>query len=139
MTMKYYYPLILVAVFLSSSCSNVIDCLINVRPELQHRQLEAGYADRYYFDKISAQIKNDPNDNSYDYYFSVSGEVPRGIDVIYDYRDVIFEGVPEETGRFRIRVSLDVDAYEYYDYQTDTYSDGLCTDYTSKVYTLVIR
>lgn len=134
--------LLLISFFTFTNCENVIDCIINVRPELHDVKLKVGYIDKYYFDKITAEIKNEPNDNSYDYYFDVYGDVPNGIEIIYDYRDIILEGIPTEKGRFTFTVYLDVDPYQeyYYDEYGDIiYDDSLCTDSTSKNYTLVIK
>ena len=119
-----------------------MDCIINVRPELHDVNLKDGRIDYYYFDKITAEIKNEPNDNSYDYYFDVYGDIPAGLDIIYDYREVIFEGIPTESGRFTFRVHLNVDPYDdyYYDEYGDVvYDDKLCTDHTTKDYTLIIH
>lgn len=135
-------PLLIISFFTLTNCENVIDCIINVRPELHDVKLEVGYVDKYYFDKITAEIKNEPSDNSYDYYFDVVGEIPNGIEIIYDYREVILEGVPTESGRFTFRVYLNVDPHEDYYYDDDgdlIYDDALCTDSTSKQYTLYVK
>ena len=139
---RYIFLTVLSFFFLFNSCENVLDCIINVRPELHDVNLKEGHLDHYYFDKITAEIKNEPNDNSYDYYFNVSGNIPAGLDVIYDYREVVLEGIPTESGRFTFRVHLDVDPYNdhYYDeFGNVVYDDALCTDSTSKTYTLVIH
>lgn len=139
---QYISILLLIAMFSFTACEDILECIINVRPELQNRDLEVGYVNQYYYDSILAEIKNEPFDDGYDYYFNVSGHIPKGIEVYYEYREVIFEGVPQESGRFTIRVSLDVDAineYYYDEYGNERYHDPLCTDNTSKVYTLVVR
>ena len=72
----------------------------------------------------------------------VVGEIPNGIEIIYDYREVILEGVPTESGRFTFRVYLNVDPHEDYYYDDDgdlIYDDALCTDSTSKKYTLYVK
>lgn len=143
--MKQYIPVILLISFFSfTSCEDVLDCIINVRPELSDKVLEIGLVDEYYFDNITAQINNEPRDNDYDYYFNVTGRLPEGIEVYYDkYREVIFEGVPKESGRFRITVSLEVVAlnggYYYDDFGNERFNDPLCSDYTSKTYVLAIK
>jgi hypothetical protein len=139
---QYISVILLIAFFTLNSCENILDCIINVRPELHDVELDEGFIDHYYFDKITAEIKNEPNDNSYDYYFDVSGNIPNGIDIIYDYREVILEGTPTESGRFTFRVFLDVDSYnEYYydEFGNEVFDDSLCTDSTSKTYTLIIN
>lgn len=141
--MKQYLSFVLLFSFLLfTSCEDILECIINVRPELSQRELNNAFVDEYYFDTITAEVKNEPNDNGYDYYFSVSGNVPRGLDVIYEYRRIIFEGFPTEPGRYTIRVSLNVEAFnEFYydDFGNERYHDPLCTNNTSRVYTLVVR
>ncbi len=142
--MKHHYTalFLLVSLFTFSGCEDIVDCIINVRPELRNDDLDRAYLDEYYFDAVTAEIKNEPNDNDYDYYFSVSGRVPRGIDVIYERRRVVFEGVPREKGTYTIKVSLEVEAlngYYYDDFGNERYDDPLCSDNTSKTYTLVVR
>ena len=142
--MKQYIPIILLVSFLSfTNCEDVVDCIINVRPELQDKVLAIGFVDELYFESISAEVKNDAQDNNYDYYFNVSGALPEGIEVYYDtYREVTFEGVPKESGRFRITVSVevvDLNAYYIDDFGNERFDDKLCEDYTSKTYVLAIK
>ncbi|GAA4973780.1 hypothetical protein [Algibacter aquimarinus] len=142
--MKRFIPLILLTLFFSSTnCENILDCIINVRPELKDKTLEIGFVDGNYYDNITAQINNEARDNNYDYYFDVSGRLPRGIVVDYDtYREVILRGVPKESGRFRFTVSLEVVAlneFYYDDFGNEVYDDPLCTDTTSRTYVLVIK
>lgn len=142
--MKQYIPIILLISFFSfTSCEDILDCIINVRPELHDKTLAIGNVDEFYSENITAEIKNEVRDNDYDYYFNVSGQLPEGIEVFYDtYREVFFEGVPKESGRFRITVSLEVVALQdfyYDDFGNERYHDPLCSDNTSKTYYLAIR
>lgn len=142
--MKQYIPITLLVFFFSlTNCEDVVDCIINVRPELQDKVLAIGFVDELYFDSLSAEVKNDPQDNNYEYYFNVTGRLPKGIEVYYDtFREVTFEGVPKESGRFRITVSVEVvalDAYYYDDFGNEIFDDNLCEDYTSKTYVLAIK
>lgn len=142
--MKHCYLIIalLISFLTFNGCEDVLDCIINVRPELHNKTLARATVDEFYSETITAEIKNEPNDNGYDYYFSISGNLPEGIDVIYDYRDVIIEGVPLESGRFTFRVFLDVEAidnYYYDDFGNRRYNDPLCSDNTSRTYTLVVN
>lgn len=139
---QYIFTLACITFFLFTSCENTLDCLINVRPVLTHKKLEIGLVDRYYFDKITAEIKNEPRDNDYAYYFEVDGEIPHGLEVFFDYRDVIIEGTPLESGRFTFTVYLDVDppyTLYYDDFGNEEYNDPLCTSATSKTFTIAIK
>lgn len=92
----------------------------------------------FYSEYILAEVKNEPNDNDYDYFFSVSGNYPEGLEFVYNHRKVIIEGTPEKVGRYTFRVHLDVDPLT--DYWEDAYNeDRLCTDHTSKSYTLIVN
>ncbi len=134
--------LIFLSFFLFTNCEDTLDCIINVRPVLPHKSLEIGLVNRYYFETITAEIKNEPRDNDYDYYFDISGEIPEGLNVIFDYRDVIIEGTPLKSGRYTFTVYLDVDppySYYYDDFGNERYDDALCSDNTSKSYTIAIK
>ncbi|MFY0714233.1 hypothetical protein J1D01_11180 [Seonamhaeicola sp. NFXS20] len=132
----------LLSLFLFTSCADILECIINVRPELADKSLEHAHVDQHYFETISAEVKNEPHDNGYDYYFTVSGDIPEGIEIFYDYREVILEGKPKESGSFTIRVSLYVEAVNecYYDEfeEREKCHDPLCSNNTSRVYTLVV-
>ena len=140
---KYISIFFLASFFLLTSCDDLLDCIVNVSPELHDKTLTVGNVDEFYSENITAEIKNEVNDNGYDYYFDVSGKLPEGIEVFYDtYREVVFEGIPKESGRFRFTVYLEVVALEnyYYDgFGNEVYDDPLCTDNISKTYVLAIR
>ena len=140
--MKQSLLVLLLSFSIFTSCENVIDCIINVRPELSDKKLAIGGVNQYYSETIHAQIKNEPKDNAYDYFFNVSGNIPDGLEVVYEYRKVIIEGVPLKSGRYRFTVYLDVDAPNGYYYDEDgneRYDDALCSDSTSKTYTIAIK
>ena len=126
--------------FLSlTGCDDVIDCNINKSPELQDKVLATGLINEYYSDFINAEIKNEPNDDDYGYYFEVYGDLPEGIEISFDYRRVYFEGIPTQSGVFNITIYLSVDPPLYYDYDTDEYEDSLCSYTTTKGYTIRIQ
>ncbi len=129
---QLYVILALVTFLLVTNCEDIVDCIINVRPELSEERLQVGFEGEYYFDKVRAGIKNEPLDNDYDYYMSVDGDIPAGIELFFEYREVIFEGVPIETGRFTFTVHLDVE------YVGNEINDPLCDSYTSRTYTIAI-
>lgn len=133
---------ILIFSILLISCEDTLDCIINVRPVLPHKSLEVGLVGRYYSETITAEIKNEPRDNDYEYYFDINGKIPEGLHVIFDYRDVIIEGTPLKSGRFTFTIYLDVDppySYYYDDFGNERYDDALCSDNTSKSYTIAIK
>lgn len=139
---KSFTLIILLSFFTITSCENVIDCIINVRPVLSEKRLAIGGVNQYYSEIISAEIKNEPRDNAYEYYYSISGNIPDGLKVVIDYRDIYIEGTPTKAGRYTFTVHLDVDppnGYYYDEFGNERYDDSLCSDSTSKTYTIAIR
>ena len=138
---KIKYVSLLVCLSLLS-CQDILECVVNKHPELPNKNFAVGYVDNFYFDSIKAEIKNEPGDNSYFYYFSVSGDLPQGIEVYEDHRRLILEGFPVESGTFNFRIDLIVEQTD--DYEADCENewndcDGLCTDEVSEHYRLVIN
>lgn len=139
MMKRYLLIILLISFFSFSGCEDVLDCIVNVRPELHDKTLAVGHVDTYYSDLISAEIKNEVQDDAYDYYFDVSGRLPDGIEVYYNrYREVVFKGIPKESGRYTVRVFLEVRPH-YNEFENDRVNGPLCSDNTSKTYTLVIN
>ena len=123
------------------SCQDIVECVINRHPVLPDVALDPGREDHFYSDHFRAQIKNEPLDNSYEYFFHFSDNLPPGLDIYVDHRTVIIEGVPEESGSFFIEVFLRVRQYDYYYDDCESQfndCDGLCDESTSKIYHLRI-
>lgn len=137
MMRQYFLIFFLFSFFSFSGCDDVLDCIVNVRPELHAKTLAIGSVDAYYSDTISAEIKNEVHDNDYDYYFDVSGRLPEGVDVFYNrHREVVFKGIPKESGRFSIKVFLKVTPH--YD-EFGSVNGPLCSDHTSRTYVLAVK
>jgi hypothetical protein len=137
--MKSLKLLPLVFCFLVLGCEDIVDCIFNKRPEIPNKSFNVGYVNHFYSDEFTSEIKNEPRDDDYDYYYEVSGDLPEGIEIYTDYRTLILEGTPLEQGRFRFTIYLDVDPPEYYDEDTGQYEDSLCSDSTSKEFTITIN
>ncbi|MGK0323598.1 MAG: hypothetical protein ACJAR4_001640 [Psychroserpens sp.] len=133
------YLYLLISFTLSNSCKDLIDCVINKGPVLNYKDLNVGTVNEFYSDYISAEIKNEPSDNSYDYYFGVSDNLPVGLEWYVDNRKVVFEGTPLETGNFEFKIELYVEGSEDWDSETDTWDDDLCNDFTSGKFTITIN
>ncbi len=135
--MKRQLLLLLLSVLAFSSCDDVLDCVINVRPELHEKSLAVGFVSEYYSEIITAEIKNEPNDDDYDYYFDVTGRLPEGIIVSYNrYREVVLKGIPIESGRFTIEVFLEARPEDDY---YGRINGPMCSDHTSRTYVLTIK
>ena len=139
--MKRLLPLLLVVLttLTFSSCDDVLDCIINRRPELPNKSFEVGSIGTYYYDEFRAEIKNEPRDDDYGYIFEVDDNLPDGLEIYVNYRTVSIEGMPTHPGTYKFTVLLFVDPPVSYDYETDEYDDPLCSDSTSKEYTIIIN
>ena len=134
--------LLLLALVVITSCQDILECVINRHPQLPDQRLEVGQVDRYYYDEILADIKNEPRDNSYYYYFSVSGDLPPGMDYRIEYRTIVLEGTPIKSGNYRMNVHLSVEqANDYHEECENNLNDcdGLCTETTVRTYNIIIR
>ena len=141
--MKKIVKLSFISTFLLfMSCQDILECVINRHPELSSKTLASAQINQLYFETIEAEIKNDPMDNSYDYYFSIDGNLPRGIDSNVDYRTMIFEGVPLVTGTYKFTVRVSVQqSFNYRDECESNFNDCdvLCSESTSKDYTIIVN
>jgi hypothetical protein len=98
------------------SCQDILECIINRHPELSNQPLASAQVDQLYSETITAQIKNEPLDDNYDYYFSIDGELPSGIEYYIEYRAIILEGIPLVSGSYSFKVMLSAEqSYNYSD------------------------
>ncbi|TBN04406.1 hypothetical protein EYD45_07245 [Hyunsoonleella flava] len=139
MNKKILFPSILALFFLATGCQDVLECVINRKPILSDNRLGTAFVNQDYFELITAEIQNEPRDNDYFYFFSVIGDLPRGIDVYFDYRDVIIEGRPLERGRYRFTIRLDVEQADNYCENNLNDCDGLCEESTARTYILTVN
>ncbi len=126
--------LIAAITFLFQGCDEIYECVFNINPELHDKPLEIGFVGERYFDRVTAEISNEVNDNDYFYEFDVFGELPPGISYDIDRRSVEFFGIPEEQGTFRFRVELFVESYDYDGYDgSPTCSDSTVREFMIQV------
>jgi len=122
------------------SCQDILECIINSHPELPNKTLEVAQVNQFYTESIKAEIKNEPMDDSYEYYFSIDGNLPRGIDYYVDYRTIVFEGEPYLAGTYNFTLRLSVEQSYNYECENELNNcDGLCSDSTSHVYTIIVN
>jgi len=132
---------ILVIIVSLTGCEAILDCVLNVVPELPDKTFKVGHVDEFYYDDLLAGINNQPRDDDYDYYFDFPDNLPEGLIVYNDFRTVRFEGTPVTQGTYNFTINLKV-KYKYpsYNIVDDTYDDGnLCLDETSNTYTIIIN
>ncbi|RZN80647.1 MAG: hypothetical protein EVB11_11360 [Winogradskyella sp.] len=117
------------------SCDEALECLFGVNPEINETSISSATMGENYFQRITAEVDNDANDNSYDYFFDIIGDFPVGVDAVFFARSIEIIGVPEETGAFDFTVYLYVERFEdgYYD------SSPTCNDSVSRDFTLFVN
>lgn len=129
-----FTPLLFLFIFTFLSCDEELECLFGLRPEINENSVSAAVVNQEYFDRITAEVDNAVNDDSFDYFFTITGDIPEGIDVLFFPRSIDFIGVPEEAGTFNFTVFLAVEKIE--DGRLD--SSPTCTDSVSTDFTLVV-
>jgi len=137
--MKTLKTIVSISCLFLFNCEDIIECVINKRPEIPNKTFAVGYINHFYTDDFKSEIKNEPQDNDYDYYYQIYGDLPEGLEFYTDYRTVIIEGTPLEQGTFNFTIYLDVDPPEYYDEESGQYEDSLCSASTSKEFSIIIN
>ncbi len=134
--MKRCLPLVLVLpFFMLLGCDNFLGCITNKRPQIHDANFGRGQVDVYYYQEVTTEIKNEPRDNDYGYYYELYGELPEGIHMFVNYRTVSFEGTPEVPGRYTFSLGLYVDP----PFNDDGIEEVLCEDFTSKDFSIYIE
>ena len=84
------YPFIcFLIIILFSGCAELIDCIASARPDIKSKNLIVGYIGSNYNDFIDSEVTNEINDNNYNYYFSLTGNLPPGINYYPQGRRII--------------------------------------------------
>jgi hypothetical protein len=137
---KIYMLLLVSSAMLLVGCSELIDCVASARPNLHSKNLKTGTVGINYNDFIDADITNEPDDNAYDYFFQVDGNLPVGMTYHEQGRKVYFTGVPTVAGTYTFNVRLTVDPPNYDDYGWDG-GNRICfgDDTITKEFTIVIQ
>ncbi len=122
-----------------SGCEDFFGCVVNKRPEIHDATFRNGTIGVYYYQEVTTEIKNEPRDNDYDYFYEVYGDLPNGIQMFPNYRTVSFEGTPEVEGTFTFTLVLYVDPPLKYDDDSGQYEEVMCSESTSKDFTITIH
>jgi len=139
---NYLSNCLLLVLILLNSCDVILEEIIEGcnsynYPVLISKQLKDGKLNEFYSDYVSAEVKNDPNDDSdYDYHFDVSSGLPDGIDWFVEGRKVLIQGIPIKSGVFQFTIEVWAEVHEEWWYFEDI--PELCNDYTSKGFTIYI-
>jgi hypothetical protein len=136
--------ILLLFAFSLSSCSELIECIISVKPVLQNKQLALAYNGQGYEDFITGEVRNDSRDDYYGYFFTVDGNLPPGISYNQAGRRIVFFGIPSQIGTYTFKIIMTIEPPEVYDNpydEIDENGDGLClgNDTTSKTYSITVQ
>lgn len=136
---KLYLILFCFAFFTLSSCEDFLDCVIDRRPQIHDKTFASGTVGVYYYQEVTTEIKNEPRDNDYGYFYEVYGNLPDGIQMFPNYRTVSFEGTPEVSGTFKFTLLLYVDPPGRFDDDGIEFEQVMCSESTSKDFTITIN
>lgn len=119
-----------------SACEDFLECVVNRRPQIHDNTFRNGTVGVYYYEEVTTEIKNEPRDNDYGYFYEVIGNLPDGVQMFTNYRTVSFEGTPEVAGTFKFTLLLYVDPPNF---GADEFEQVLCSDSTSKDFSITIE
>lgn len=142
-TRSIYALLFILLSLTMTSCAELFDCVASARPNIHSKTLLTGHVGTQYNDFVDSDITNDSNDNGYDYFFSINGNLPPGMTYHQAGRKVWFTGSPTQTGSYTFTIKLTVDPPEDYNPDAGFWEDGnkICfdNDTDSKEFTIVIQ
>ncbi len=127
------------SIFLFVACEEIIiesiECILKVMPKLPDKQLEDGKIWRDYFENIQASAINSVNDDSWEYRFVITGNLPSGVEYEIENRTIFLSGQPTNKGVFKFKVNVSIGSGFV---END---DGVCFsgDSTEKTYSITIH
>jgi hypothetical protein len=125
--------------FLFFGCEDALDCIFNKRPEIPDKSFKIGHIDNYYYEDFTSEIKNEPRDDDYGYTYEIYEDLPDGLEIYANYRTLSIEGNPTALGTFTFTVYLYVDPPVHYDDYSGEYESSMCSESTSKEFTITIN
>ncbi len=132
MKKKHYISIVFFIALSTFSCSDLLDSAIKCAiksVELEGKVLRGATKGKNYYETITAGVNNDPNDEDYDYLFTVNGKIPDGIQFSSEGNKFILNGTAPETGNFPFELAVSV-----------TFGDDItCSSSARKTYTLVVK
>ncbi len=106
-----------------SGCDSLSDCIDNDGPELSPPNLPNPILNQEYNQEVHVGIRNEPNDDRFSYEFTLSGNIPDGMQVSAAGRDLSLFGTPIELGDFNFGVTVKVVEPS----QSSNQTSGLCS------------
>lgn len=132
---SFRFLLIIFCAILFYGCEDVLSCIVPREPELKNNEFPIGSTDTYYYAEVKAEIRNEPRDNDYDYFFDFKQPLPQGLDYYVNYRTISIEGMPETPGTYQITLLLYVEG----PFRDDEVENMLCENSTSKTFILIVE
>ena len=86
-----------------------IDCVFRMSAQLDERSLEKATVGVFYDQKLVASVNNTPNEHHFEYYFTITGDIPPGLEANVSDRTIFFRGIPSEEGRYNFNVHVDIE------------------------------
>jgi len=130
--------IIMFNMFLFVACEEIIlesiECILKVMPKLPDKQLADGKIWLNYFENIQASAINSSNDDSWEYRFVITGNLPTGVECEIDNRTIFLSRQPTEKGVFKFKVNVSIGSGFVEN------NDGVCFggDSTEKTYLITI-
>jgi len=129
---KFLLSVLFLLVF--SGCEDIINSAIECSikdVKLENKTLRIGTVARNYYETISANVKNDPNDDYYRYDFFISGKLQKGLQYYTEGNKFVINGVPEEAGTIGFELTVEV--------TLDDEALGLCRETAKRTYELTVK
>jgi hypothetical protein len=117
-----------------SGCEDIINSVVECSikdVKLENKTLRIGTVGRNYYETISANVKNDPNDDYYMYDFFITGKLQKGLQFYTEGNKFVINGVPEEAGTIGFVLTVEV--------TLDDEALGLCRETAKRSYELTVK
>ena len=121
--------------FITLGCSNVVNCLIKIEPNLEEDGFNDGVVSQNYEEYIDVDMLNAGNSNYAINTLEITGDLPIGIEAYYNDMRIYFNGIPTTIGTYNFDVKVIVEYIGDSDNEND---DNLCGNTVSGSYTIKI-
>ena len=115
-----------------TACDAAFDCLDNDGPVFEKQVLLPAVLNQVYTDTIRASVKNEPQDQRFDYRFTITGQLPAGIVAESIGQSLVFNGTATVAGDFPFTLYVEVDD------GLNAQDSGLCFVNTTSNYVLKV-
>ncbi|MFK7992854.1 MAG: putative Ig domain-containing protein [Granulosicoccus sp.] len=121
-----------------TACEDPFDCIVDDRPVLNTENLQQPILNQEYASTISVSIKNNSQDNRYDYSWRLSGTLPAGISYQVNNRELVFSGTATSLGDYPYTVSVNVSSDDFWNSSGGVDASELCRQNVTRNYTMTV-